>query len=195
MEFPYFPIVSEFEEHPITGGLESVVFQFASSISFNSSDTSASQFPLLLSSENTGVVNPPAFIDIQKNWTQNDFTSQPQILAAALEGMGGGNGRLVLVSNGNFCVNGTGQRPQQVNLDNISLAANAVDWLADDTGLINLRTKGITNRPLDKIEESTKNLLKYGNVLAPVLLILIYAFVRKSQNNRKRQRWMQGNFK
>ncbi len=195
VEFPYFPIVSQFEDHPITGGLESVVFQFASSISFNSSDTSASQIPLIFSSENTGVVNPPAYVDIQKKWTQNDFTAQPQILGAALDGLGGGNGRLVLISNGNFCVNGTGQRPQQVNQDNVSLAANAVDWLSDDTGLINLRTKGITNRPLDQIEDSTKNLLKYGNVLAPVLLILIYAFVRKSQNNRKRQRWMQGNFK
>ncbi len=195
VEFPYFPIVSDFEDHPITGGLESVVFQFASSISFNSADTSASQYTLIQSSENTGVVEPPAYVDIQKEWTQNDFTAQPQILAAALEGLGGGSGRLVLVSNGNFCVNGTGQNPQRVNQDNISLAANAVDWLADDTGLINLRTKGITNRPLDQIEDGTKNLLKYGNVLAPVFLILIYAFVRRSQNNRKRQRWMQGNYK
>ncbi|XOV94550.1 MAG: GldG family protein [Bacteroidota bacterium] len=194
VEFPYFPIVSEFEDHPITGGLESVVFQFASSISFNSADTSASQFPLILSSENSGVVQPPAYVDIQKKWTQNDFTADRQILAAALDGLGGGQGKLVLISNGSFCVNGMGQQPQRVNQDNVSLAANAVDWLSDDTGLINLRTKGITNRPIEQIEDSTKNLLKYGNVLAPILLILIYAFVRKSQNNRKRQRWMQGNY-
>ncbi len=194
VEFPYFPIVSDFEDHPITGGLESVVFQFASSISFNSTDTASSQIPLIYSSDNTDVVEPPAYIDIQKKWTQNDFTADPQILAAGLEGVGGGLGKLVLVSNGSFCVNGTGQQPQQINQDNVSLAANAVDWLSDDTGLIDLRTKGITNRPLDQIEDGTRNLLKYGNVLAPVLLILIYAFVRKSQSNRKRQRWMQGNF-
>ena len=193
VEFPYFPIASNFADNPITGGLESVVFQFASSLSFNTSDSTVSQIPLIYSSENSGIVRPPAYIDIQKQWTQRDYNSGPQIMAAALEGIGA-DGRMVVISNGNFCVNGTGQRQQQVNPDNVNLASNSVDWLSDDTGLIDLRTKGITNRPLEQVEESTRNLLKYGNVLAPILLILIYAFVRKSQMSRKRQRWLQGNY-
>ncbi|MEQ8472522.1 MAG: Gldg family protein [Marinoscillum sp.] len=190
-EFPYFPQLNGFEDHPITGGLETVMLPFASPISFTGQDTSWSQVPLVYTSENSGLVAPPSYIDIQKKWSQGDFTTGPQLVAAGLDN---GAARIVTISNGQFCVNGEGQRPQQQNADNINFASNAIDWIADDTGLINLRTKGITSRPLDQVEDSTKTMIKYGNVLAPILLILIYAFVRKQQSNRRRQKWMQGNY-
>lgn len=191
VEFPYFPTVTNFEDHPITQGLESVIFPFVSSLTFNSNDTTWSQFPLVMSSQNSGTVSPPTYVDIQRKWTKADFPLGGQTLAAGLDN---GLAKIVVVANGTFCVNGEGQRPQQQNEDNINLASNAIDWIADDTGLINLRTKGITSRPLDEVEESTKTMLKYGNVFAPILLILIYAFVRKSRNQRRRQKWMQGNY-
>ncbi len=189
--FPYFPMVSSFEEHAITGGLESVMLPFASNITFTSQDAEASFKPLLLSSERTGLVTPPSYIDIQKKWQESDFTAGSQVLAATWEK---GVSKLALVTNGTFFVNGEGQRPQQQPADNINFAANSIDWIADDTGLINLRTKGITSRPLDQVEDGTKTILKYANVVSPILLILIYAFVRRQINNRKRQRWMQGNY-
>jgi len=191
VQFPYFPSIKSFEDHPITGGLEGIVFPFISSLSFNNADTAWSQMPLLFSSPKAGLVNPPTNIDIQKKWTESDFTAGRQILAAGLQK---GSANIVVVANGTFCVNGEGQRPQQQSEDNVSLASNAVDWIADDTGLIALRTKGITSRPLEEVEEATKNLVKYGNVIAPILLLLIYAFVRKQRNVRKRQRWMQGDY-
>lgn len=191
VKFPYFPSISKFEEHPITGGLEGIVFPFVSSLTFNNADTSWSQKPLVYSSDNSGLINPPTYIDVQKKWAQTDFPAGSQILAASLKK---GLANIVVVANGTFCVNGEGQRPQQQSADNISLASNAIDWIADDTGLISLRTKGITARPLEQVEESTKNMIKYGNVIAPILLILIYAFIRKQRNVRKRQRWMQGNY-
>lgn len=191
VEFPYFPMVSSFEEHAITGGIESVMFPFISSLSFNESDTSYTQIPLVYSSESTGLVTPPTYVDIQKKWSQADFGAGQQILTAGLDN---GSSRLVVVANGTFCVNGEGQRPQQQNPDNINLASNSIDWISDDTGLINLRTKGITSRPLDQVEDSTKAIIKYGNVFAPILLILIYAVVRRQANQRKRHKWMQGNY-
>ncbi len=189
--FPYFPQVSSFEDHAITNGLESVMLPFVSNITFTSADTASSFVPLILSSEQSGLVTPPTYIDIQKKWKDNDFLAGQQIIAAGLEK---GFSRIALITNGAFIINGEGQRPQQLSEDNVNLAANAIDWIADDTGLIDLRTKGITSRPLDQIEDGTKLILKWGNVLAPVLLILIYAFVRWQLNNRKRQRWMQGNY-
>ncbi len=191
VEFPYFPQLNNFEDHPITQGIEGVLFPFTSPISFNNQDTSWSQTPLVYTSERTGLVGAPTYIDIQKKWTNADFPAGQQIVAAALEKM---NSKIVVAMNGAFCVNGEGQRPQQQSADNINLASNSIDWIADDTGLINLRTKGITSRPLEETEDSTKLMLKYGNVFAPILLILIYAFVRKQRLQRKRQRWMQGNY-
>lgn len=191
VEFPYFPIISSFDEHPITSGLETVMLPFVSGLTFTSADTTYQQVPLMYSSENSGLVQAPTYVNIQKQWTQADFTAGSQLVGA---GLNNGNSRIVLIPNGTFCVNGEGQRPQQQNPDNINLASNSIDWIADDTGLINLRTKGITSRPLDQVEDGTKAMIKYGNVFAPILLILIYALVRKQRNNRRRQKWMQGNY-
>ena len=189
--FPYFPMVSNFEDHAITGGLESVMLPFASNITFTGSDTEASFEPLLLSSERTGLIKPPSYIDVQRKWKDGDFTAGSQVLAATWEK---GISKLAVITNGSFFVNGTGQRPQQQGADNINLVANAIDWIGDDTGLINLRTKGITSRPLEQVEDATKTTLKYANVFSPIILLLVYAFVRKQINSRKRQRWMQGNY-
>jgi len=119
-----------------------------------------------------------------------------QVVAVALEGhLGGGsaNARMVVIPNGPFAVNGEGQQQQSVNEDNINLASNAIDWISDDTGLINLRTKGVTNRPLEQLEDSTKTLYKYGNVIVPILFVLILGFFRKQRYNAKKQKWIQGN--
>ncbi len=191
VEFPYFPNINSFSDHPITKGVESVMLPFASPITFNSRDTSWTQTPIMSSSEKSGTVTPPSYIDIQKKWTDGNFLSGSQILAAGLDN---GLSKIVAITNGSFFVNGEGQRPQQQSEDNVNLAANSIDWIADDTGLINLRTKGITSRPLDTVEDSTKTMLKYGNVFAPILLLLIYAFIRKQRRNMKRQKWMQGNY-
>ena len=46
--------------------------------------------------------------------------------------------------------------PQQVNPDNVNFVANAIDWMSDDSGLADLRTKGVTSRPLEAVEDGTK---------------------------------------
>ena len=112
----------------------------------------------------------------------------------AAQGLEGGLGKMVVLGNGDFFINGEGQQARQLQPDHVNLATNSIDWLADDTGLIDLRTKGITSRPLETIEDGKKEAIKYANVFAPILLLLIYAFVRKMQNQRRRQKWMQGNF-
>jgi len=193
VNFHYLTRITNFEDHPITGGLENAVFTFSNALTISNTDTTISVNPLVYTSELSGT-QPPGYINIQRNWTENDFTQGQQILSASIEGLRPGNGKIVVVGNGDFLVNGEGQQTQQLSPDNVNLASNSVDWLADDTGLIDLRTKGITARPLDSVEDSTKNLLKYGNVFAPILLILLYAFVRRQANGRKRQRWSQGNF-
>ncbi len=190
-EFPYFPQLNNFPESAITEGIETVMLPFTAPINFTKADTSWAQVPLMYSSENSGLVTLPGYVDIQKRWAQNDFLAGQQMLAAGLDK---GIAKMVVVSNGTFIVNGEGERPQQLNADNVNFASNSIDWIADDTGLIDLRTKGVTSRPLEQVEDGTKSMIKYGNVAAPILLLLIYAFVRKQQRNRRRQKWMQGNF-
>lgn len=193
-EFPYFPRVSNFEDHPLTKGLDELTFTFASSVVPVSQDSAVKASTIAYTSSNSGVVKAPSYIDIQKKWTQNDFGMGVQSLAVAMQGLAGGFGKMVVVGNGDFFINGEGQQARQLPPDHVNFASNAIDWLADDTGLISLRTKGITSRPLDNIEDGTKEIIKYANVFVPILLLIVYAFVRRLQNQRKRQKWMQGNF-
>jgi len=68
---------------------------------------------------------------------------------------------------------------------------NSIDWLSDDTGLIDLRTKGITSRPLDQLEDGQKMLLKWVNFLLPILLIIIYGIVRMQRTRNRRVKRME----
>jgi gliding-associated putative ABC transporter substrate-binding component GldG len=190
VQFPFFPILRNFEEHPITSGIESLLLPFACPIQISAVDSTMKYQSLAFTSEQSGLVDAPTFFDINKRWTAEDFPETKQLTAVALES--NTMGRMVLISNGNFAVNGS-QR-QQLNQDNINFASNAIDWLSDDTGLIDLRTKGVTSRPLETVEDDTKNLLKYGNVIAPIVLILAYGFIRRQRSQAKRQRWQQDNY-
>lgn len=196
IEFPYFPIISKFSEHPAARGLEGIIMPFVSAISYLPKDSSIHINPLAFSSENSGVVNTPAYIDIQKEWTKSDFNAPSQVIAVAAEGplAGVAKSKLVVIANGAFAVNGEGQQQQQVNQDNVNLASNSIDWLSDDTGLIDLRTKGITSRPLEQIEDAERNIYKWGNFAVPILFIIGIALFRRQRYARKRQAWIQGNY-
>ncbi|MCC5930547.1 MAG: GldG family protein [Cyclobacteriaceae bacterium] len=196
VEFPYFPMISNFAEHPVTEGLESVLLPFTANITHMVQDTAIQISALAYSSEYSGLAPVPAYIDINREWGQKDFKEPNQVVAIAAEGPlgGSGSGRMIVIANGKFAVNGEGQQRQQLNPDNVNLASNAIDWLSDDTGLINLRTKGVTNRPLEQIDETKKNLYKYGNVIVPILFILGVGLYRRHRNQQKKNKWIQGNF-
>ncbi|MBU0560836.1 MAG: Gldg family protein [Bacteroidetes bacterium] len=181
ISFPYLPIISNFANHPITEGLESVVLPFASPIKITPRDTSITYYPIALSSAKAGVQNPPLFFDISKQWKPSDFGMSSIPVGVTVEGrlVGETISKMVVFSDGDFAVNGDGQQAQQLQPDNVSLMVNAIDWLSDDTGLIELRTKGVTSRPLDaQLEDGTKMIVKYLNFLLPIILIIIYGLVR-----------------
>jgi ABC-type uncharacterized transport system involved in gliding motility auxiliary subunit len=79
----------------------------------------------------------------------------------------------------------------QLQPDNVSFFVNAIDWLSDDTGLIDLRTKGVTSRPLDQIEDGTKTLLKWFNFSVPILLIIILGIIRMQRNRSLKNKRME----
>lgn len=195
MAFPYLPIAATFRNHPITKGLEAMVFQFASQLTF-AGDTSVRFTPLVLSSERSNVLPAPVFFDINKQWTEADLPLSGITIAATLEGRlsGSASSRMVVIGDGDFPVNGYGQQAQRLSPDNVNFLSNAIDWLTDDTGLIELRTKGTTGRPINEMEESTRTILKYTNFLLPLVLVLIYGLIRFQRNRMRRLRRMSENY-
>ena len=193
VQFPYLPNITNFTKHPITDGIESAVLIFASPIRLTSTDTSVVMFPLAVTSEKSGIQTPPLYFDVMKQWTLNDFTlsSLPVVVLAEGKTPATSGFKMVVFSDGDFAVNGEGQNAQQLSEDNISLMSNAIDWLSDDTGLIELRTKGVTSRPIDaSLEDGTKTLLKYLNFLLPIVLIIVYGVIRFQIKRKTRNELM-----
>ncbi len=192
IQFPYIPIIQTFAEHPITKGLEAAILPFASELMYIG-DSSLQYTPIAFSSAQSGTQTAPLVFDVQKQWTEGDFPRAAIPVAGVLEGniVGSTPSKIVVVGDGDFPVNGPREQFQQQQPDNISLMVNSIDWLSDDTGLIELRTKGVVSRPIDQLEEGTQNFLKYLNFLLPIFLVLIYGFVRMQQKKITRIKRME----
>lgn len=190
ISFPYLPVIQKFADNPITKGLEAITLQFASPITF-SGDSTIKFTPIAFSSEKSGTLGTPLYFDVQRSWIESDFPISGLVVAGILEGKLAGENysRMVLISDGDFAVGGSkgGQLPE----DNVNLMVNSIDWLSDDTGLIDLRTKGVVYRPLKKLEDPTRVLLKWINFLLPVILIILYGVFRMQSNRNKRIRRME----
>ncbi|MCB0593070.1 MAG: Gldg family protein [Lewinellaceae bacterium] len=193
VQFPYLPVINNFPEHPITKGLEQVILSFASPVRFVG-DSTARFTPIAQTSVKSGIATPPIFFDINKQWTDADFPMSNLTVGGVLEGnlVGNAYSRIVVIGDGDFPVSGQGQQGG----DNISLMVNSIDWLSDDTGLIELRTKGVASRPIDQeylSDEASgkRTFLKYLNFGLPLLLVLIYGFIRVQQQKNRRLRRMQ----
>ena len=194
VSFPYLPVVGRFADHPITKGLETVMLQFASPVNFIGD--SATRFtPLVFTSERSAIQKAPLGFDINKQWTENDFPNRGITMGGLLEGKRPGQEfKMVVIGDGDFMINGPRQQARALQPDNVNLLVNAIDWLSDDTGLIDLRTKGVTSRPIHQLEETTKMILKYGNFLVPILLVIVYGLVRLQRNRMKRLFRMSENY-
>ncbi|VAX27395.1 Gliding motility-associated ABC transporter substrate-binding protein GldG [hydrothermal vent metagenome] len=191
VKFPYLPIITNFAKHPITEGLESVMFPFSTTIELAPVDTSVFMVPLAVSSDISGTRTLPLTFNIEKQWRKHDFGKSKLPVAVALEGKLSGDtkSKMVVFSCGDFAVNGIGEKAQQLQPDNVSLLVNSIDWLSDDTGLIELRTKGVSSRPIDpSLEDGTKTMIKYINFLLPILLIILYGIFRAQRRRKKRNK-------
>jgi len=190
--FPYLPVIAKFADHPATKGLESLLLPFASTVSYTG-DTTKVFTPLAQTSDMSGTLPSPVYFDVSKQWSQSDFPMKGLTVAGLLTGKIAGqtSSRMIVIGDGDFAVNGEGEQARQQNPDNISFMVNSIDFLSDDTGLIELRTKGITNRPLDQIEDGKKAFLKYLNFLLPLLLVIIYGVFRSQYNRNLRNKRME----
>lgn len=192
VSFPFIPVIQSFADHPVTRGLEQVMLTFASTIQFTG-DTNVVFTPIAFSSAKSGTQNPPVYFDVNKRWTDRDFPLSGLTVAAVLSGKihGNADSRIILVGDGDFAVNGEGPRPMQLQPDNVNLLVNSVDWLTDQTGLIDLRTKAVTSRPLKDIDEGKALFIKWLNFLLPILLVIVYGIARNQFNRSRRLKRME----
>ncbi len=192
VQFPYLPLISQFPEHPITNGLEQVILPFASPVNYSGNGTFT---PFLTSSGKSASSPAPTTFDVvNKKWTANDFTMSNLPIGGIIEATG--SGKIIVIGDGDFPVTGQGRGQSQ---DNISLMVNSIDFLSDDTGLIELRTKGVATRPISDEyigddNAGKRNTMKYLNFGLPILLVILYGFFRSQKQRSLRMRRLQEDY-
>jgi gliding-associated putative ABC transporter substrate-binding component GldG len=174
VNFPYLPVISNFTEHPATAGIDAMMLQFASSLSYTG-DSTWKYTALAFTSEKSGKEPAPVYFNIQRQWTEADFPDSKIPVAALLEN---NKSKIIVITDGEFAINGTGQQAHQVQDGNAAFVVNSIDFMSDDTGLIQLRSKKLKIRLLDQLDDATKQFLKILNFVLPILIIVLIGIFR-----------------
>ncbi|MEN8145225.1 MAG: Gldg family protein [Gemmatimonadota bacterium] len=168
--YPMWPIARAAAASVIVDQLSGVLLPWASPVDLSAADADH-VIPLLATSEAGGVLEGGSPISPQLNWSNMGSDLSPRPLAAAVLPPGeSGRGRLVVIGNAAFAT----ARFAQAQPDNLRFFENAVDWLAEAESLISIRAKSRRPPPLLFDSDSTRNMVKYLNLIGlPLMVILL----------------------
>ena len=221
LDWPYFPVITNYGNHPVVRNMDAVMLKMASSIDTVKAEGVA-KYPLFSSSANSKVIGYPVEVslnDLRDALSPDRFQAGPQVMGYLLEGNftslyknrfapegfrdvqkleDGEQSKIVIIADGNLITNElspeTGQplplgsEPySQNNFGNEALVMNIIDYLVDEDGLIETRSKEVKIRPLNKARiRSERVMWQVVNLLLPVLLLLSFGllkiYLRKRSN-------------
>ena len=135
--------------------------------------------PLLLSSASSGAFTDATSIDPRSDFPHDKLSRR--LLAVVAAPKGGKHGRAVAIGSTDFATD----RFVQGAPENLALALNAVDWLAQDEDLIAIRSKD--RRPVPLVFESAaeRETAKYLNLIGIPLLVAAAGMVHLARRRRR----------
>jgi gliding-associated putative ABC transporter substrate-binding component GldG len=201
--FPYFPkIININKDLPAFAGLGQIFLSFTSSL-----DTSialskgVNTIPLLITSDKTGVDNEISIIQASGQMLPDSMFKSSKVLVGSIfsgtfssfyngksipaDTVSGSSPvptaikdkspetRLIVLGNGDFPMDEF-RGPDE----NLIFFSNLIDYMTDDVGLSEIRLKDANPKPLKQIEDSTRKILKYGLLVVPPALVLLYGVWR-----------------
>ena len=184
MEYPFLPIIKNFNEQElVVSGLEQIHMFFPSEIILDTllGENVIGVTDLLSSSSKSGIMSGRFMLgpDPKTNPFLQNLNQNSKILGAASRLTSGSE--VILLSDSKFLSDDAGMSIPE----NMVFIMNAVDYLAGEKELISLRSREITNRPLDDIEDATRSRWKWANVLLPSILIASFGFYRSKREKNK----------
>lgn len=201
--FPYYPkIVNINKEIPSFAGIGQVFLGFSSDLDLSVAGTKGLKvLPLLTTSPKTGANQDFAIVQASgKMLPDSMFKFKDLSVGAIFEGKyhsfykgkqvpldtaQGSNPlstavkeespetKIVVLGNGDFA-----QDDFRGPDENLLFFANIIDYMTDDAGLSMIRMKDANPKPLESVEDSTKTIVKYGMLVGPPLLVLLYGMMR-----------------
>jgi len=211
----YFPLVIASNNNPITTNIDPVLLKFPSTIdTLQNSITKTVLLQSSPFSKIAGTPITIALEEIAENPTQEEYNNGSQIYGVLLEGefssayatrvkpfetnkykSNGVSNKMIVISDGDIIANETFRgEPLPIDKDkwtsqpygNESFLLNAINYMTDDSGILNLRSKSLQIQFLDKkkaFEERT--MWQLINVLLPLLILAIFGFTFHFLRKRK----------
>ena len=192
MDYPFLPIIMKEnfnDEITMVSGLEVLRLMFPSEIIFDDTSLFSNNTAItsLFTSSDRSTIMEEFFNlspDPQQNPSFRQLNEAGKILGALVQKTNAETGvvsQLILVSDSKFMAdNGGGASPE-----NHIFVLNAADYLLGDKELISLRSREITNRPLEELKDEQKSRWKWINILLPSILIVGFGFIRLKRENRR----------
>lgn len=213
IDWPFFPMLNQYGDHPVTNNLDAVILKFASSIDTVKAP-GIKKTPLLITSQYSRTMTAPVNVSIQNLFDQSkpeDFSVPNIPVGYLLEGKfsslyknrflpeganqnlfvaEGKESKIIVVADGDIAANVVNPRtrqPQALGFDPFTnttfasrdLLLNMLAHLTNENGIIQVRSKEIKIRPLDK-EKIAAERVKWQVITIglPLLLIVVFALVR-----------------
>jgi gliding-associated putative ABC transporter substrate-binding component GldG len=204
VDYPLFPVIQKFNrEHPLTKDMSALRLFFVNEV--QPASTVSNHFvPLAYTSDRTGILQGPMYqIHPSQNPMMKVFPFGTKTLAALIEGpihsffkdsagyalrpgfiSTSEEAKIVIITDNQFF---NDQRAGGIP-ENTDFILNVVDYLSDDAELIGLRSRKITERPLDPLSEASRRTVKWLNMVTPVVVIIGAGLLRWRINRIRRKK-------
>lgn len=206
--WPFNPMVFSRNDHPINNNLEALRFQFANTIDlldnndlkktilyYSSPLSAVVGTPNIISLESTTKSpnkeeynngNKPLVVLVEGNF-KSVFTNRVKPFKIENNKEVGGPNKMLVIADGDVIKNQVSKgKPLELGYDkwtnnaygNKEFMVNSLNYLLDDSGLINIRTKKVAVPFLDKEKIATqKTKWQLINIALPVVLTLLFGFI------------------
>lgn len=168
-----------------------MIFPFVSPLSVQAPAGAEGQ-ALVRSSDASWVHTPPYDLSPFRRWTADDVGEQGErTMIAMVSGVlasyygepavaDAPEARIVVAGGASFIGD------QFFAEGNEALLLNVMDWLVRDDALLSIRTRGLKAAPLREVDDTTRALLKYGNIVGVPLLLVLYGLIRWRRREARR---------
>ncbi len=204
VSYPFFPVINNVnKENLIVKNLDYMQLIFASELDTTKTGKDLRFEPLLYTSENSGEIAMPGLdISLQKYMNQNlkaMFIDPPKIVAGIYSGLFKSyfidnvetmniipqttESKILIVTDSDFIKEGAGAGVK----GNLDFVLNAVDYMASEGSLIEIRSKETEFKPLKELSSGKRKFIKWLNILLPSILLIIVGILhyRKELKQRK----------
>jgi ABC-type uncharacterized transport system involved in gliding motility auxiliary subunit len=176
--YPFFIRAESSRETPINREIGAAVLTWASTID-TAKAARGTVTPLLVTSEAGGTFTSATSINPRSDFPRTDLGRK--LLGVVVTSRDGKGGRAVIVGSTDFAAD----RFVQGAPENLALALNAVDWLAQDEELIAIRSKERRPVPLVFQSAAERELSKYANVVGLPLLVALVGMAHLIRRRRR----------